>query len=283
MILNTDSLLGLQKLDSGSVHCCVTSPPYWALRDYQIDGQMGLEETKEAYIDRMVRVFSEVRRVLRADGTLWLNIGDTYNAYNANRGASKSFADGCSGRQHPTFRRGLTDKTLKNKDLIGIPWRIAIALQADGWFLRQDIIWHKPNHMPESVTDRCVRSYEHIFLLSKSARYRFDRSALPRRCPDMWAINTSTFRGGHYATMPVEVAERCIRAGVGADKTGVVLDPFLGSGTTAVAAKRCGCEWIGIELSKRFVAIAEQRIVGWKQPTKRLNMGQEDPRQMSLF
>ena len=281
-IINADCLAGLKQLGNESVQCCVTSPPYWALRDYQIDGQLGLERTPGAYIDRMVEVFAEVRRVLRKDGTLWLNIGDTYNAYNANRGASTSFADGRSGRHHPRFQRGLTDKGLKNKDMIGIPWRLAIALQADGWFIRQDIIWHKPNHMPESVADRCTRSHEHVFLLTKAARYRFDRSALPGRCPDVWSVNSSSFRGAHFATMPVELAERCIRAGVGVGGSGVVLDPFLGSGTTAVAATRCKCEWIGIELSPEFVSIAEQRIRGEDRQAVPRRTDRGDTRQFAL-
>jgi DNA modification methylase len=183
-----------------SVHCCVTSPPYWGLRDYGHDGQIGMEATPEEYVARMVEVFREVRRVLRNDGTLWLNLGDSYNAYNANRGASTSISDGTAGRDHPKHRQGLTAATLKNKDLVGIPWRVAFALQADGWYLRQDIIWHKPNSMPESVTDRCTKAHEYVFLLSKSARYYYDADAIKEPASSMGKSSGSNcFRGaGHF-------------------------------------------------------------------------------------
>jgi DNA modification methylase len=168
----------LKTLEAGSINTCVTSPPYFGLRDYGHEGQIGLEPTPEAYVAELVAVFREVRRTLSDDGTLWLNLGDSYNAYNANRGASTSISDGTAGRDHPNHRQGLTTSTLKNKDLIGIPWRVAFALQADGWYLRQDIIWHKPNPMPESVRDRCTKAHEYIFLLSKSPRYYFDNEAI---------------------------------------------------------------------------------------------------------
>ena len=168
----------LQTLPEKSVNCCVTSPPYFGLRDYGMAEQIGLEPTPEQFVAELVAVFREVLRVLRDDGTLWLNLGDSYNAYNANRGASTSISDGSAGRDHPQHSRGLTTTTLKNKDLIGIPWRVAFALQADGWYLRQDIIWHKPNPMPESVRDRCTKAHEYIFLLSKSARYFYDADAI---------------------------------------------------------------------------------------------------------
>jgi DNA modification methylase len=172
-----DCLEVLRTMPDASVNCCVTSPPYWGLRDYGHDGQIGLEATPEEYVDRLVGVFREVRRVLRDDGTLWLNLGDSYNAYNANRGTSTSISDGAAG-DHPKHRQGLSTPLLKNKDLVGILWRVAFALQADGWYLRQDIIWHKPNPMPESVTDRCTKAHEYVFLLSKSARYHYDSEAI---------------------------------------------------------------------------------------------------------
>jgi DNA modification methylase len=168
----------LKTLETGSINTCVTSPPYFGLRDYGVEGQIGLEPAPDAFVAELVAVFREVRRVLRNDGTLWLNLGDSYNAYNANRGASTSISDGTAGRNHPKHRQGLTTSTLKNKDLIGIPWRVAFALQADGWYLRQDIIWHKPNPMPESVRDRCTKAHEYIFLLSKAPRYYFDSEAM---------------------------------------------------------------------------------------------------------
>ena len=177
-ILPGDCRTVLRSLPPDHFHTCVTSPPYFGLRDYGADGQIGLEQTPDAFVVELVAVFHEVRRVLRDDGTLWLNLGDSYNAYNANRGASTSISDGTAGRDHPKHRQGLTTPTLKNKDLIGIPWRVAFALQADGWYLRQDIIWQKPNPMPESVRDRCTKAHEYIFLLSKAPRYYFDSEAV---------------------------------------------------------------------------------------------------------
>ena len=177
-ILVGDVRDSLRTLPDGSVRCVVTSPPYWGLRDYGHDGQLGLEQTPDEYVAGMVEVFREVRRVLADDGTLWLNLGDSYNAYNANRGASTSISDGVAGRGHPKHQRGLMTHTLKNKDLVGIPWRVAFALQADGWYLRQDIIWAKPNPMPESVRDRCTKAHEYVFLLTKSPRYYYDHVAV---------------------------------------------------------------------------------------------------------
>ena len=178
-MITGDVMESMRTLPDKSVHCCVTSPPYWGLRDYGHDGQIGLESTPEAYVARIVDVFREVRRVLRDDGTLWLNLGDSYNAYNGNRGGSTSF-QAATEEACPSLPRGfgLTAKTLKNKDLVGIPWRVAFALQADGWWLRQDIIWHKPNPMPESVRDRCTKAHEYVFLLTKSQRYFYDAEAV---------------------------------------------------------------------------------------------------------
>jgi DNA modification methylase len=190
-ILNQDCIQGMQSLPDGCVNTCVTSPPYYGLRDYGHDGQIGLEDTPDAYVQKIVEVFREVKRVLRDDGTLWLNIGDSYAAQ---RGGShqpaETLAGGKSGKTqegdivnrdrfdgyNPT--RNASAIGLKHKDLVGIPWRVAFALQADGWYLRQDIIWHKPNPMPESVTDRCTKAHEYIFLLSKSPRYYFDSDAI---------------------------------------------------------------------------------------------------------
>lgn len=170
----------LRTLPDESVHCVVTSPPYWGLRDYGVNGQLGLEETPDEYVARMVEVFREVRRVLRSDGTLWLNLGDTYNAYNGNRGTESRYAGDRRTIGEPMFPpgHGLMVPTLKPKDLVGIPWRVAFALQADGWYLRSDIIWHKPNPMPESVRDRPTKTHEYVFLLSKSERYFYDADAI---------------------------------------------------------------------------------------------------------
>jgi len=169
----------LPTLPEKSVQCCVTSPPYWGLRDYGAEGQLGLERTPDEYVENMVQVFREVRRVLRDDGTLWLNLGDTYNAYNGGAGPGSTLSKNQT-EQRPRLEtgHGLQCKTLKPKDLVGIPWRVALALQADGWYLRQDIVWHKPNPMPESVRDRCTKAHEYIFLLSKSQRYFYDLEAV---------------------------------------------------------------------------------------------------------
>ncbi len=171
-----------------SIRCCVTSPPYYGLRDYGHEGQIGLEPTPELYVDKMVDVFREVRRVLKKDGTLWLNLGDSYNAYNGNRGRSSSIS-GATDEALPQLPKGagLTVKALANKQLLGIPWRVAFALQADGWFLRQDIVWHKPNPMPESVTDRCTKAHEYVFLMSKSDRYFYDAEAVKEPCAEATA------------------------------------------------------------------------------------------------
>ena len=267
----------LPTLPAGSVHCCVTSPPYFGLRDYGHENQIGLERTPEAFVQELVEVFREVRRVLRDDGTLWLNLGDSYNAYNANRGASTSISDGTAGRGHPTHRRGLTTPTLKNKDLIGIPWRVAFALQSDGWYLRQDIIWHKPNPMPESVTDRCTKAHEYLFLLSKGARYHFDSEAIKepatkgatRNRRSVWSVTTKPFKGAHFATFPPDLIEPCILAGCPAG--GTVLDPFMGSGTTAAVSLQHGRQFVGVELNPEYLELARRRVDQHTQSTPDLS------------
>ena len=177
-----DALTILQTLPAESVHCCVTSPPYWGLRDYGVDGQIGLERTPEAYVSKLVEVFREVRKVLREDGTLWLNLGDCYNAYNGGSGPSSLIDDPLNSRneQRPKLESGfgLRDSGLKPKDLVGIPWLVAFALRSDGWYLRSDIIWCKPNPMPESVQDRCTKAHEYLFLLAKSERYYYNADAI---------------------------------------------------------------------------------------------------------
>lgn len=283
----------LRELPAGSFHTCVTSPPYFGLRDYGVDGQIGLEQTVADYVTGLAEVFATVRRVLRDDGTLWLNLGDSYNAYNANRGASTSFSDGTAGRDHPKHERGLTDPALKNKDLIGIPWRVAFALQADGWYLRQDIIWHKPNPMPESVRDRCTKAHEYLFLLSKSARYYFDSAAMQepaakgaagstfnkgktathqlgrssekertesatRNRRSVWSVSTKPFRGAHFATFPPDLIEPCVLAGC--PEGGTVLDPFSGAGTTGLVALKHNRRYLGIELNPEYAQMSIDRI-----------------------
>lgn len=315
-ILLGDALEQLRTLEAESVHTCVTSPPYYNLRDYGVTGQIGMEATPEEFVEKLVEVFREVRRVLRPDGTLWVNIGDSY----ATR----------SGRQPPTNTRNSCGHTAKQtpqgykyKDLAGVPWLLAFALRADGWYLRQDIIWHKTNAMPESVRDRCTKAHEYIFLLSKSPRYYFDAAAISepiaessiKRClqnielqkgsdrqpgktngemkdvlprfggvkygldgskenrtksgkqyiptmrrnkRDVWTISTAGFKGAHFAVFPEKLIEPCILAGC--PEGGTVLDPFTGSGTTGVVAKRLRRNFVGIEINPDYCEIAQKRI-----------------------
>lgn len=286
-IIQGDSLEALRGIASDSVHCCVTSPPYYGLRDYEMKGQIGREETPELYVARLVAVFREVQRVLRPDGTLWLNISDSYCS------TGSKTVQGC-----------------KPKDLIGIPWLLAFALRNDGWYLRNDIIWHKGNPMPENVHDRCTRAYEHVFLLAKSKRYFYDADAIAepiapdtasrmkrgrsavhkyadgipsqhmqginkpraagsitddmmpvtRNKRDVWQINTASYKGSHFAVFPSKLAETCILAGCPIG--GTVLDPFFGSGTTGYVAKQHARHYIGIELNPVYCQLAAERIEG---------------------
>jgi len=356
-----DCLEGLRQMDENSVDCCITSPPYWGLRDYgtatweggnpecdhiekeqlkqgnsgglsncqlergkqpstksstiqykevcgkcgakRIDRQIGLEKTPEEYVAHMVEVFREVRRVLRKDGTLWLNLGDSY--YNYRPGAGQSLCKQTianTNQDHPTNcpRRANVIDGLKEKDLVGIPWRVAFALQADGWYLRQDIIWAKPNPMPESVTDRCTKSHEYIFLLTKSKKYYFDAEGIKEKAVEygkdkrsgkgniryegkrtmgdqksngqdafvtinetrnkrsVWTVNTKPFKEAHFATFPPELIEPMILAGC--PKGGVVLDPFIGAGTTAVMARYLSRQFVGFDLNFTYVEMAEKRV-----------------------
>ena len=360
MIICGDALTELRKLPDESVNCCVTSPPYWGLRDYgtakweggdpecdhrsakeksrydypmpesaqcgthkgmkpgtdspkwkdtcpscgatKNDSQLGLEKTPEEYVARMVEVFREVRRALRSDGTLWLNLGDSYSKNESNNGgySGKSTLEGFTrpdtkGREaNESGARHKLDSGLKPKDLVGIPWRVAFALQADGWWLRQDIIWAKPNPMPESVRDRCTKAHEYVFLLSKRERYWYDAAAISekfsgvpyqgrdngaimngdrkdkgrtigmttatRNRRTVWTIATQPYPEAHFATFPQEIPELCIKAGC--PKGGKVLDPFFGAGTTGLVAMRLGREFIGVDLSPAYCEMARKRIYG---------------------
>ena len=300
-ILVGDALERLRELPDCSVHCCVTSPPYWGLRDYGVNGQIGLEKTPEEYVTRMAGLFGEVRRVLRDDGTLWLNLGDSYNGYMANQRATSISANNQQARPKFESGRGRRTETLKAKDLVGIPWRVAFALQADGWYLRSDIIWSKPNPMPESVTDRPTKAHEYLFLMSKNERYYYDAGAIREtgaepgriRCDriggvtgdrvrhspgglmgqsasrnrqSVWTITTSPFPEAHFAVFPEKLIEPCIMAGCPAG--GAVLDPFMGAGTTALVALKCGRQFVGIELNPEYAKMAEARIWNEKNQTR---------------
>jgi len=306
IIYNEDCLQGLKHLPDNSVDCCITSPPYYALRDYGVEGQIGLEETPQQYIDRLTEVFMEVHRVLKPEGTLWINIGDSYNGNkkgNTETNKNKKVAE----TSH--FEKKLW-KECKQKDLIGIPWMLAFSLRNEGWYLRQDIIWNKPNVMPEPATDRCVKAHEYIFLLSKSERYYFDYEQIQeeatthenrpagvvcnrkfgydskqnqhpeaylmssadktgevteadmptgkRNKRDVWSVNTKPDLNAHFAVYPEELIRPCILAGC--PKDGIVLDPFMGSGTTARAARRWGRHYVGFELNPDYVKIIERKV-----------------------
>jgi DNA modification methylase len=273
------------------VQTCVTSPPYYGLRDYGHDGQIGLEETPDQYIEAMIEVFSCVKNILSDDGTLWLNIGDSYNG-SGGQGTkpnimSKEAAEGRGGK-------AIKVDGIKPKDLIGIPWMLAFALRADGWYLRQDIIWHKPNPMPESVTDRCTKAHEYIFLMSKSQKYYYDNETIKEQVKQdygtrdrangkyhnegsglqphtgleksyetankrsVWTVTTKPYEGAHFAVFPTDLIEPCILAG--APVGGVVLDPFMGSGTTAQVAQSLGRQYLGCELNPEYAPLQKKRL-----------------------
>ena len=321
-IINGNSLEVLKSLPDNSIDCCVTSPPYYALRDYGCDGQIGLEETPEKYIERLCEVFSEVRRVLTPQGTLWLNIGDSYNG---NKVGNTEVVKNKKVSESNDFHKKLWGGA-KPKDLIGIPWMLAFALRSQGWYLRQDIIWHKPNPMPESVTDRCTKSHEYIFLMSKSQKYYFDYEAIQEPCADqsrtnyacgnrtnginkdrndndfgersknwkprtkncqydgqkpnsfhlsrengepdkeyyvrnkrdVWSVNVKPCSEAHFATYPFELIKPCILAGC--PENGIVLDPFMGSGTTAIVARSLNRNYLGVELNPEYIKIAHKRL-----------------------
>tara|TARA_B100001109_G_scaffold214780_1_gene183617 strand:+ start:517 stop:1347 length:831 start_codon:yes stop_codon:yes gene_type:complete len=244
---------------------CVTSPPYYGLRNYgDEENQIGLEESPEEYIQNLVEVFRKVRDNLTDDGTLWLNIGDSYYNYRPGKGQALSKQTVSNNKQDlpdKCARRGNKLKGLKEKDLIGIPWMLAFALRADGWYLRQDIIWNKPNPMPESVRDRCTKSHEYIFLLSKSQNYYFDVDAIKeptRRKRSVWTVNNKPYRGAHFAVFPPDLIEPCIRAG--SREGDIVLDPFMGSGTTAMVAKSLNRYYMGCELHEEYGDLMQERV-----------------------
>jgi len=267
-IVRADSLSALAAVPDGTFRCCVTSPPYWGLRDYGDEHQIGAEPRLEDYLKNLRAVFAEVRRTLADDGTLWLNIGDGYTS----GGRTWRDADKKNKGRAMDYRAPTPDG-LKPKDLIGVPWRLAFALQDEGWYLRSDIIWHKPNCQPESVRDRPTRAHEYLFLFSKSEKYYYDHEAIKeptatagaegaglKNRRSVWSINTESFAGAHFATFPTKLVEPCILAGSGPGDT--VLDPFLGSGTVGLVARRLNRKFFGVELSEEYASIARRRL-GW--------------------
>jgi DNA modification methylase len=347
-ILCGDALNVLKTMPDESINCVITSPPYYGLRNYGVDGQIGLENTPEKYIQRLTAVFMECRRVLKKDGTMWIVIGDSYAGSGRGIGDINKKSKAQSKASYVgEFCKPYRLNGYKNKDLMGIPWALAFALRDGGFFLRQDIIWHKPNPMPESIRDRCTKAHEYVFLLTKSARYYFDHKVMlepanydgrkkmthngstkylnsdiatqkafkggndrwpnklrgyvgkegltglseqhhggnirprpfgsknqngtlrndignmwtdgpARNKRSVWTVPTKAFKGAHFATFPPALIRTCIEAGCPAD--GVVLDPFMGAGTTAVVARELGRNYVGIELNSEYVKIAEERI-----------------------
>jgi len=288
-------LKGLQQLPDGGVRTCVTSPPYWGLRDYGNDGQLGMESTPQEFVENLCKIFDEVWRVLADDGTVWVNLGDSYNGAAPNRSGANGFNDGRTNRDKRFSVGGV--QGLKPKDLVGIPWRFAFAMQDRGWYLRQDIIWAKPNPMPESVTDRCTKSHEYIFLFSKQQKYFFDNKAIQepaihandkrngkgchtytgkraendglvqqsfvtvndtRNKRSVWNVGVASFKDAHFAVYPPALIEPCIRAGSAEGDT--VLDPFSGSGTTGEVALKLGRNYVGCELNPDYAKLSERRI-----------------------
>ena len=294
-ILVGDALASMRNLDDGSVRTCVTSPPYWGLRDYGNDGQLGLEPTPQEFVENLCKIFDEVWRVLADDGTVWVNLGDSYNGAAPNRSGANGFNDGRTNRDKRFSVGGV--QGLKPKDMVGIPWRFAFAMQDRGWYLRQDIIWAKPNPMPESVTDRCTKSHEYIFLFSKQPKYFFDGEAIKEKAStepaardknaegyqadypggdrfsagarvygadgmrnkrSVWNVGVASFKDAHFAVYPPALIEPCIKAGSAEGDT--VLDPFSGSGTTGEVALKLGRNYVGCELNPDYARLSEKRI-----------------------
>lgn len=270
-VFEGDALTVLRRLPSASVRCVVTSPPYWGLRDYGIKEQIGLEDTMSQFLNRLVSVFSEVKRIMTDDGTLWLNIGDNYTS--GNRGYR------ATDKKNPAREMNVrpdTPEGLKPKDLIGIPWRLAFALQADGWYLRSDIVWNKPNAMPESVKDRPTRAHEFLFMLTKNEKYFYNWEAVRepasggglRNRRTVWDINTKAFAGAHFATFPTDLIRPCIQASSQPDD--YVLDPFFGAGTVGLVCLEESRNYVGIELNPEYVALAANRLQGPKNNVIRI-------------
>jgi len=285
--------------DGIKVQTCITSPPYYGLRDYGVDGQIGNEQTPKEFIDNLVEVFACVWDILEDDGTLWVNLGDSYYNYRPGKGqrvVANSIASQKASEFEHSAKRGNKLEGYKEKDLMGMPWRLAFALQDFGWYLRQDIIWHKPNPMPESVKDRCTKSHEYIFLLTKNPQYYFDSESIKeesvtsweigqqtrlqrknatggaisggigekistgetRNKRDVWSVSVKPYSGAHFAVYPEELIEPCVMAG---SRVGdIILDPFFGSGTTGAVAQKLGRQYIGCELNQGYEQLQKDRL-----------------------
>lgn len=268
-IINSDCIEGLKQIERNSVQTCITSPPYWQLRDYGQKDQLGTEKTPEEFVARMVQIFREVRDVLRDDGTIWINLGDTFcggggycpTAPSNQAGSKQSTNRGVKAKPRPV------PHGFKAKDLVGIPWMVAMALRAEGWYLRADIIWEKSNGMPEAVKDRPTRCHEYVFLLTKNPHYFYNAEAIKEETTEgtnkrnkrsVWKINQKPYAGAHFAVFPEELVKTCMLAG---SKEGdLVLDPFVGSGTTGAVANKLKRNFIGIDLNPDYCIMAEERI-----------------------
>lgn len=261
VVLHGDTRDMMRRLPDNSFQCVVTSPPYWGVRDYGVQGQIGAEAELDAYLDTLVDVFREVRRVLRPDGTFWLNIGNTYTS-----GGRKWRQEDDKNKGRAMSYRPQTPPGLKKKDLIGVAWLLALKCQRDGWYLRNDIIWYKPNCQPESVKDRFTVAHEYLFLFSKSEHYFFDQDAIKERTTDgnglknkrtVWSINTEPCPDAHFAVFPKGLVRPCILAG--SRPNDIVLDPFYGTGTVGIISKELSRRCVGIELKDEYIEIADKR------------------------
>lgn len=261
-IIHGNAMHVIHSLPEKSYSCCITSPPYWGIRDYGVDHQIGAESTIDDFIRNLVLTFRIIRDKLKDDGTLWLNLGDSYTSGNRKWRAPDKKNSGRAMNYRPATPEGL-----KPKDLIGVPWKVAFALQQDGWYLRSDIIWHKPNCQPESVRDRPTQSHEYVFLLTKSEKYYYDYKAIKEQAnrPDtlrnrrtVWSVNTESYKGAHFATFPMGLVLPMIRAG--SREGGLILDPFFGAGTLGLACLKLNRKFHGIELNEDYIELSKNRI-----------------------
>lgn len=268
MIINGDCVEEMKKMKSSSIDVCITSPPYFGLRDYGVEGQIGMENSPDEYVKKLADVFFEVYRLLKPSGSLWLNLGDSYSTHSsASKKHPHNFHDANTSTQNGIGVLKKKTKGIPEKNLLGIPWRVALELQQRKWILRNDIIWHKPNPMPGGqgkAFDRFTVSHEYLFMLTKQQHYYFngeevrqDNGARPK---DVWTITTKPFKGAHFAVFPVDLVKPCILAGC--PRNGVILDPFSGSGTVGVVAKDMNRDFVGIELNQSYCDIAQKRIEG---------------------
>ena len=261
MILLGNCYDKIDEVFPNSIQTVVTSPPYWGLRNYDNDEQLGQESSPEIFVSNLTRLFGKIKNVLRDDGTVWVNIGDTFFGAKGGHCDKNSITNVDTGTEYRQKRKAPPKHTyLKDGDLAGVPWMFAAEMQKQGWYLKQDIIWHKPNPMPEAVNNRCSKAHEYIFLFTKKKQYYFNADAIRVnnvRRTSVWSMNTASCKEAHFAVFPEELPALCIKAGSKEGDT--VLDPFMGSGTTAYVAQELGREWVGIELNPKYVEIIKRK------------------------